>query len=108
MAIDLTPEQRQTGKDNFARTADGLTRRGFMKTLVAGAAVAPVSAAVWFGYQSLHGRPVKTALIGCGDEGGVLVGEHNPEYLEFTACADIRPTNLRRIFEGEAPPSPRK
>jgi predicted dehydrogenase len=109
MAIDLTPEQRETGKENFARTADGLTRRGFMKGLVAGgAAVAAVSPAVYFGYQALHGRPVKAALIGGGDEGGVLVGEHNPEFLEFIAVTDIRPSNMKRIFEGEAPPSPRK
>src|SRR5947209_4675989 len=109
MAIDLTPEQRQTGVDNYARTADGMTRRGFLKSMaVAGAAVAPVSAAVYFGYESLHGRPVKAALIGGGDEGGVLVGEHNPEFLECIAVADIRPSNRKRIFEGEAPSSLRK
>ena len=107
MAIDLTQEQRETGKENFARTADGLTRRGFMKSMVAGAAIVPVSAAVYYGYKSLGGKPVKAAIIGCGDEGGVLVGEHNPEFLEFVACCDIRPTNKRRIFTGE-PTGPRK
>ena len=102
MAIDLTPEQRETGRENYARTAEGLTRRGFMKSLaVAGAAVAPISAAVYFGYESLHGKPVKAALIGGGDEGGVLVGEHNPEFLEFIAVCDIRPSNMTRIFEGD-------
>ena len=110
MALDLTPEQRETGRENYARTAEGLAsavnpktnRRDFMKSLaVAGAAVVPVSAAVYFGYESLHGKPVKAALIGGGDEGGVLVGEHNPEYLEFVAVCDIRPSNMTRIFEGE-------
>ena len=102
MAIDLTPEQRETGRENYARTAEGLTRRGFMKSLaVAGAAVVPVSAAVYFGYESLHGKPVKAALIGGGDEGGVLVGEHNPEFLEFIAVCDIRPSNMTRIFDGD-------
>src|SRR5437764_4707107 len=102
MAIDLTPEQRQTGVDNYVRTTDGMTRRGFLKSMaVAGAAVVPASAAVYFGYESLHGRPVKAALIGGGDEGGVLVGEHNPEFLEFVAVCDIRPTNMKRIFEGD-------
>src|SRR5712692_2069640 len=108
MAIDVTPEKaRETGKENFARTAEGLTRRGFMKSMVAGAAVVPVTAAVYFGYKALGGRPVKAALIGCGDEGGVLIGDHNPEFLEFVACCDIRPSNLRRIFDGE-PTGPRK
>ena len=32
-------------------------------------------AAAYFGYQKISGRPVKTGLIGSGDEGGVLVGE---------------------------------
>src|SRR6516165_8715909 len=109
MAIDLTPEQREMGKANYARTAEGLTRRGFMKSLaVAGASVAAVSPAVYFGYKSMAGKPVKAALIGGGDEGGVLVGEHNPEYLEFVAVCDIRPSNLKRIFRGEPAPSPRK
>ena len=86
MAIDLTPEQRETGAANYVRTTEGLTRRGFLKSMaIAGAAVVPTSAAVYFGYESLHGRPVKAALIGAGDEGGVLVGEHNPEFLEFVA-----------------------
>ncbi len=102
MAIDLTPEQRDIGRENYVRTTEGLTRRGFMKSLaVAGAAVAPISAAVYFGYESLHGKPVKAALIGGGDEGGVLVGEHNPEFLEFIAVCDIRPSNMTRIFDGD-------
>jgi len=103
MAIDLTPEQRQTGVDNYVRTSQGLTRRGFMKSMAAaaGGAVVASSAAVYFGYEALHGNPVKAALIGAGDEGGVLVGEHNPEFLEFIAVCDIRPSNTKRIFDGE-------
>jgi predicted dehydrogenase len=102
MAIDLTPEQRAAGKANFNRTADGLTRRNFMKSLVAsGAAVAVATPAAYFGYKSIQGKPVKALLIGGGDEGGVLVGEHNPAYLEFVGVCDIRPSNLKRIFEGD-------
>src|SRR5262249_1281556 len=29
------------------------------------------------------------------------VGEHNPEFLKFVAVADIRPSNMARIYEGE-------
>ena len=61
--------------------------------------VKATTAAVWFGYQSIHGNPVKAVLIGSGDEGGVLVGEHNPEFLKFVGVCDIRSTNRRRIFE---------
>ena len=102
MAIDLTPEQRAAGKANFAHTADGSTRRGFMKSLaVAGGAVAVAAPAAYFGYKSIEGKPVKAVLIGAGDEGGVLVGEHNPQYLEFVAVCDIRPSNMKRIFDGD-------
>ncbi len=113
MALDLTPEQKELGRTNFqgAISRYGLSRRDFMKGMLAAGAVLPVSAAVYFGYQALAGDPVKVGLIGAGDEGGVLMGEHNPEYLEVVAYSDIRPSNQKRIFEGELkknPNSPRK
>ena len=92
MALDMTPEQRETGKANFHRVVgqlaemsdkqSGVTRRDFMKGLLATGAALPVSAAAYYGYEygKVKGRPVRAALIGAGDEGGVLVGEHNPDY----------------------------
>lgn len=109
MALDLTAEQKETGRRNFEAAAGELTRRGFMKSMAAGAAVVPLSAAVYYGYESWKGnKAVKTAVIGTGDEGGVLVGDHNPEFLEVVAVSDIRPYNQKRIFEGEGGQSPRK
>jgi predicted dehydrogenase len=109
MAIDLKSEEREIGKENFQRVVGqyGVSRRDFMKGLLASGAVLPISAAAYFGYQKLHGKPVRAGLIGAGDEGGVLVGEHNPDFLEFIAYSDIRPFNQGRIFTGE-PNSPRK
>ncbi|MCS7272255.1 MAG: twin-arginine translocation signal domain-containing protein, partial [Gemmataceae bacterium] len=123
MALDLTPEQKAIGRANFEQAAGDLAREGKMTTMVVGGspvdpshpdrrdflkaglaagAVVPVSAAVYFGYHSWKGnKAVRTALIGCGDEGGVLVGDHNPEFNEIVAVCDIRPSNLKRIFEGE-------
>jgi predicted dehydrogenase len=104
MAIDLTAEQRAAGEANFDKATEalGLNRRGFLKAGILGAgAVAGSAAAVYFGYQSVLGNPVKAALIGTGDEGGVLVGEHNPDFLQFVAVCDIRPSNLERIFKGD-------
>jgi predicted dehydrogenase len=123
MALDLTPEQKATGKANFEQAAGDLARAGKMNSMVVGGsptdpkkpdrrdflkaglaagAVVPVSAAVYYGYQSWTGnKPVRTALIGCGDEGGVLIGDHNPEFNEIVAVCDIRPSNLKRIFDGE-------
>ncbi len=109
MALDLTEEQRKIGKANFHQAVGtyGLNRRDFMKGMLATGAVLPISAAAYFGYQALHGKPVRAGLIGAGDEGGVLVGEHNPAFLEFIAYSDIRPSNRKRIFEGE-PRGPRR
>src|SRR3954463_13852733 len=101
MAIDLTPAERETGKKNFQGVVGSLydsnadvkelNRRQFMKGALAAAAVVPVGAAAYFGYRKLEGGAVKAGLIGGGDEGGVLVGEHNPEFVEFIGVADIRP-----------------
>src|SRR5437879_5700014 len=105
MALDLNAEQKATGKANFQRAANelGQTRRGFMKGLVGAAAAGPLAAAAYYGYHHNElgeKKAVKAGLIGGGDEGGVLVGEHNPDYLEFIAVCDIRPYNQRRIFDG--------
>jgi predicted dehydrogenase len=124
MAISLTPEEKTVGKDNFHRVVgklaldkDGVSRREFMKGLLAAGATVPVAAAAYFGYTTETGapyvpdEPVKAGLIGAGDEGGVLVGEHNPKYLKFVAYSDIRPSNQKRIFTGELltnPNSPRR
>jgi predicted dehydrogenase len=125
MSLDLTPEQKATGKANFEQAAGDLARDGQMKTMAVGGqpadpakpdrrdflrtglavgAVVPVSAAVYFGYDSWKGGdPVRTAVIGTGDEGGVLVGEHNPEFNKIVAVCDIRPTQRSRIFNDSHP-----
>ena len=97
----------QAAADNAARKPDP-DRRTFMKAALAGGAIVPVSAAVYFGYDQWKGnKPVRTAMIGVGDEGGVLIGEHNKEFNEIVAVCDLRPYNLKRAFEGE-PSGPRK
>jgi predicted dehydrogenase len=103
-------EQQQPGPTSgpggaAAGVAGGMTRRRFMQGMIAAGATLPVSAAAYFGYRH-HGfpngmRPVKAGLIGAGDEGGVLVGEHNPHFVQFIAYSDIRPSNQRRIFLDE-------
>src|SRR5437764_13710725 len=106
MTLQMTDEEKAAGMANFNSTAEELTRRKFMQSLVAtGGVIIPVSAAVYFGYDrgsdGVKKKPVKAALIGGGDEGGVLVGEHNPGFLEIVAVCDIRPSNMERIFDGE-------
>jgi predicted dehydrogenase len=115
MALDLTAEQKEIGKANFQRVVgqcydqrSGMTRRDLIRAAAAAGGALPITAAAYFGYESARNfRPVKAALIGSGDEGGVLVGEHNPDYLRFIAVCDVRPSNQRRIFDGE-PTGPRR
>jgi predicted dehydrogenase len=106
MSLYLKPEEKEAGQKTYADAV--VSRRGFMKGfLAAGAAAAVVTPAVYFGYKEWEGRPVKAGLIGAGDEGGVLAGEHPKDYLQFIAYSDIRPYNQERIFKGE-PTGPRK
>jgi predicted dehydrogenase len=101
----VKPELRETGKQNFheavGKHGANPNRREFMKGLLAAGAVLPISAAMYYGYHLFDGEPIKAGVIGCGDEGGVLVGEHNPNYLQIVAVSDIRPYNLDRIYRGE-------
>lgn len=106
--LDLTPEQRKIGKENFYNAAggtkkelfenEGFTRRSL---LIGAAAAVPSLGALYFGYEKLQGNPVKVAWIGTGDEGSVLINEHPPEYMDIVAVCDIRPTNQKRAFLGD-------
>ena len=92
----LTPEQEKIGKENFS-SAVSVSRREFLK----GAAAGGVGlGALYFGYSELNGDPVRTAVIGTGDEGNVLITQHPPKYMQIVAVADLRPSNLDRAFVG--------
>jgi hypothetical protein len=102
--INLTDEERQNGRDNYysAVTAhDQIHRRDFMlKSIVAGGATAAGVGAMYFGY----GRPnrrVRVCVIGTGDEGSVLMGAINPDYVQVTSICDIRPSSVHRAFHGD-------
>ncbi|MHC4796215.1 MAG: Gfo/Idh/MocA family protein [Planctomycetota bacterium] len=88
----LNEQQRQIGKDNFA-DALKISRRQMMT----GAVAVPSAAAMYWGYKKLNGNPVKTGLIGTGDQGcNAHISQSNPNYIEFVAYSDIRPSNQKR------------
>ncbi len=98
--MNLTPEERQVGRDNFNHALD-VSRRDFLKGVVASGAVAAGGlGAMYFGYGTVE-KPVRVGVIGTGDEGNVLIGAINPSYLEVKAIADIRPYNRHRAFHGD-------
>src|SRR4051794_31951637 len=100
---ELTAEERAIGKANFKTVSDDLlTRREFMQGTTAALAVSGAGmGALYFGYKKLGGDPVRIGVIGTGDEGSVLIGAHNPEYVDIVAISDIRPYNIYRAFEGD-------
>ena len=102
--INLTPEERENGRHNYygAVTAyEEINRRDFLvKSIAAGGVAAAGVGAMYFGYQKPN-RPVRVAVVGTGDEGGVLIGALNPEYVEVKAICDIRPSSVHRAFHGD-------
>lgn len=97
--MQLTPEQEAIGKHNFGQ-AVGVERREFLKST---AAAGTGLGALYFGYEKLKGEPVRTAFIGTGDEGNVLINEHPTDYMDIVAIADLRPANRKRTFTGSHP-----
>ena len=99
--MNLTPEQQKVGKENFDE-AVAVTRRDFLSgTVAAGLATGAGLGSIYFGYGASVGDPLRVGFIGTGDEGSVLIGAHNPDYLKTVAIADIRPYNVFRAFHGD-------
>ncbi|MDY0166612.1 MAG: Gfo/Idh/MocA family oxidoreductase [Thermoguttaceae bacterium] len=108
--MDLSPEQREAGKRDFVDAINGVihgpagtvNRRDFIKESAAAGAVAVGGmGAFYFGYGASVANPVRVGVIGTGDEGNVLIGAINPDYMEVKAIADIRPYSIHRAFHGD-------
>ncbi len=99
--MNLSPEERQTGKQNFDE-AVGTTRRDFLKGSVLAGGVAAVGlGSIYFGYGGKIDDRLRVGVIGTGDEGNVLIGSLNPEFIDVVAISDIRPYSLHRAFYGD-------
>ncbi|MEM6798624.1 MAG: Gfo/Idh/MocA family oxidoreductase [Planctomycetota bacterium] len=100
--MNLTDEQKAIGKDNFNQVV-GSTRRDFFKDIVgAGVASGAGLGAMYFGYEkTIGGDPLRIGVIGTGDEGSVLIGAINPDFVEVKAISDIRPYSVHRAWHGD-------
>jgi len=104
MVDKLSQEQRDVGESNYYNAVGSyynVGRRDFLRGVVAaGAAGGAGVGAAYFGYNKIA-DPVRVAVIGTGDEGCVLIGGCNPEYVDVKAICDIRPYSLHRAFHGD-------
>ncbi|MCE9632258.1 MAG: Gfo/Idh/MocA family oxidoreductase [Planctomycetia bacterium] len=99
--MNLTEQQKTIGKENFNDVV-AITRRDFLTgTVAAGLASGAGLGSIYFGYGKSVGDPLRVGVLGTGDEGSVLLGAHNPNYLNVVAIADIRPYNVFRAFHGD-------
>ncbi len=110
--MHLKPEEKAVGTKNFVNVVSnpetkkavgdrGINRRDFLAGAGAAGAVAAAGlGASYFGYSKIE-RPLRVGILGTGDEGGVLIGAINPEYIQVVAIADIRPYNVHRAFHGD-------
>jgi predicted dehydrogenase len=99
--MNLSESQKWVGKENFD-DAVSVTRRDFLTgTVAAGIASGAGLGSIYFGYGKSVGSPLRVGVVGTGDEGSVLLGAHNPEYLNVVAIADVRPYNVFRAFHGD-------
>jgi len=100
--MNLTPEEKKLGKQNFDE-ATGTTRREFLATIgvVGGTAAAAGIGAKYFKYGPKIDERLRVGIIGTGDEGNVLIGALNPDYIDVVAIADIRPYSIYRAFHGD-------
>ncbi len=110
--MNLTPEEKKNGKENYyeavtvhdqqvGRTVGGVNRRDFLKGVIGASAVTATGlGGMYFGYSAPKDA-VKIGIIGTGDEGGILIGALNPDYVDVVAIADIRPSSIHRAFYGD-------
>ena len=81
-----------------ATTCNGTTRRDFLKGSIAAAVAAGTMGglgAYYFKYSRVN-DPLRIGVIGTGDEGGVLIGALNPEYIDVRAIAEGHLDEIRR------------
>ena len=101
--MNLSPEEKEVGKENFyaAIGAKPVRREFLLKGIREGIASRKGLGSYYFGYDKSMKEPVRVGVIGTGDEGGVLLGAINPDFIQVKSIADIRPYNVYRAFHGD-------
>ena len=101
--MHLTTQFRNIGLENFyAAIGSNLTRRELLRKINANDLKSGHGLGnEVFGYGTVE-KPVRVAILGSGDQSGILIGAMNPDYIQVVAFADVRPFNQHRTFHGDA------
>ncbi len=88
----LTQDQKQAGAENFLNVL-GAVRRDFLQASLAAPRIGPY----YFGYGAPPKEPVRTAIVGTGNEGSeAMIRQSSPEYLRYVGYCDLRPSHRKR------------
>jgi predicted dehydrogenase len=102
--MNLSPEEREVGRENYYSSVtefERIHRRDFLvKSFAAGGISVAGMGAMYFGYQRPK-QAIRVCVIGTGDQGSVLLGSINPDYVQVTSICDIRPSSIHRAFHGD-------
>jgi len=108
----LTDEYREIGQENFfaAVGADvpGFENRPRLEQYIAkriadkkGQKRDYFTPAMDYFHYGPIAEPLRVGVVGTGDEGNILLGAINPNFISVKAIADIRPYNQWRAFHGD-------
>jgi predicted dehydrogenase len=96
------PDRPSSYRQGCDAPVKGVTRRHFLAgTAAAGVVVGGGLGAFYYGYEKAIGSPLRVGVIGTGDEGSVLIGQLNPNFIQVVSIADIRPFSIWRAFHGD-------
>ncbi|MGD9125962.1 MAG: Gfo/Idh/MocA family oxidoreductase [Planctomycetia bacterium] len=101
--MNLTPEQKATGKENFyaALGSEHMERSDLLEGINKGISSGNGLGSHYYKYGKKIDEPIRVAVLGTGDEGSVLIGAINPKFVQVVAIADVRPYNIYRAFHGD-------
>jgi len=108
--MHITPEQLAVGRENFwaaigsdAEGPGGMpSRRSYLtKRIDEQVETGRLPGHIYFGYEETLAEPLRVGVIGTGDEGSVLIGAINPDFVQVKSISDLRPYNIHRAFHGD-------